>query len=202
MLARKISPELLFEQNKRLAFGAAKWFFRHYGSLCRSAGVTFEELNQEALVKFYECCEKFESERARLSTFAYGAIIPLLLNRVVRELRIKERTVSLNVDVKRKSGKTVARWSAIEDKMGSLRVSDPFLREVLVSEVQRLKGSKRDKDIFIERFGLIGGQPKTLELLGKRFGISKERARQIVKRLLTELRREKNLLTIFESIFG
>lgn len=199
--ARKISPEVLFEQNKGLAFGAAKLFFQRYGSLCRSAGVAIEEINQEALIEFYRCCKRFVPRGVRLTTFAYNSIIFRLLNRVVTELRHKRKTVSLDAGVKSKSGKETPLWSTIGDKRVP-RVSDPYLRAVLVSEVLSLKDTQRDKDIFIERFGLIDGKPKTLKFLGESFSVTRTRVGQIVSLILAKLRRKKNLLTIFESILG
>jgi RNA polymerase primary sigma factor len=47
----------------------------------------------------------------------------------------------------------------------------------------------REKKIISRRFGLDGGQPKTLEDVGKDFGITRERIRQLQNIALAKLRR-------------
>jgi RNA polymerase primary sigma factor len=47
----------------------------------------------------------------------------------------------------------------------------------------------REKKIISQRFGLDGGKPKTLEDVGKDFGITRERIRQLQKAALAKLRR-------------
>ena len=47
----------------------------------------------------------------------------------------------------------------------------------------------REKKIISQRFGLDGGRPKTLEDVGKNFGVTRERIRQLQSIALTKLRR-------------
>jgi RNA polymerase primary sigma factor len=47
----------------------------------------------------------------------------------------------------------------------------------------------REKKIISQRFGLDGGTPKTLEEVGKNFGVTRERIRQLQSIALTKLRR-------------
>ena len=47
----------------------------------------------------------------------------------------------------------------------------------------------REKKIICQRFGLDGGEPKTLEDVGKDFGITRERIRQLQNIALAKLRR-------------
>jgi RNA polymerase primary sigma factor len=47
----------------------------------------------------------------------------------------------------------------------------------------------REKKIISQRFGLDGGKPKTLEDVGKNFGVTRERIRQLQNIALTKLRR-------------
>lgn len=48
---------------------------------------------------------------------------------------------------------------------------------------------KRSKDIIIKRFGLNGDKKKTLEKIGKEYGITRERVRQIEASTLSELKK-------------
>jgi RNA polymerase primary sigma factor len=51
---------------------------------------------------------------------------------------------------------------------------------------------KREQKIISQRFGLDGGPPKTLEDVGKNFGITRERIRQLQNIALAKLRRALN----------
>src|SRR6266478_7516624 len=47
----------------------------------------------------------------------------------------------------------------------------------------------REREIIFKRFGLDGGKPKTLEEVGKTFGVTRERIRQLQNIALAKLRR-------------
>jgi RNA polymerase primary sigma factor len=66
-------------------------------------------------------------------------------------------------------------------------LSDKNLR----GEVDGLIGvlDSREKKIISQRFGLDGGKPKTLEDVGKNFGVTRERIRQLQNIALAKLRR-------------
>jgi RNA polymerase primary sigma factor len=51
---------------------------------------------------------------------------------------------------------------------------------------------QREKRIISQRFGLSGGKPKTLEDIGKNFGVTRERIRQLQNIALAKLRRALN----------
>ena len=61
----------------------------------------------------------------------------------------------------------------------------------LLGEVDDLIGvlDSREKKIIFQRFGLDGGKPKTLEDVGKNFGVTRERIRQLQNVALAKLRR-------------
>ena len=48
---------------------------------------------------------------------------------------------------------------------------------------------ERERKIILMRFGLDGGKPKTLEKVGKKFGVTRERIRQLQNIALAKLRR-------------
>src|SRR5271168_4464613 len=50
----------------------------------------------------------------------------------------------------------------------------------------------RERKIIFQRFGLDGGKPKTLEEVGKKFGVTRERIRQLQNIALAKLRRALN----------
>jgi len=80
------------------------------------------------------------------------------------------------------------------DMIGDDEAQTPFelLRDKnLLGEVDGLLEvlDSREKKIISQRFGLDGGKPKTLEDVGKDFGITRERIRQLQKAALAKLRR-------------
>jgi RNA polymerase primary sigma factor len=80
------------------------------------------------------------------------------------------------------------------DMIGDDEAQTPFelLRDKnLLGEVDGLLEvlDPREKKIISQRFGLDGGKPKTLEDVGKDFGITRERIRQLQNVALAKLRR-------------
>jgi RNA polymerase primary sigma factor len=80
------------------------------------------------------------------------------------------------------------------DVIGDNEAQTPFelLRDKnLLGEVDGLLEvlDPREKKIILQRFGLDGGNPKTLEDVGKDFGITRERIRQLQNTALAKLRR-------------
>jgi RNA polymerase primary sigma factor len=65
-------------------------------------------------------------------------------------------------------------------------VSYTLLQEQLHSVLETL--SEREAGIVSMRFGLTDGQPKTLDQIGKVYGVSRERIRQIEARTMSKLR--------------
>jgi len=67
------------------------------------------------------------------------------------------------------------------------QLRDQNLREEVSDLISVL--DEREKKIIFSRFGLDGGKPKTLEEVGKKFGVTRERIRQLQNIALMKLRR-------------
>jgi RNA polymerase primary sigma factor len=61
-----------------------------------------------------------------------------------------------------------------------------LLHEQLQSVLHTL--SKREEEVIELRFGLLDGHPRTLEEVGREFGLTRERIRQIEAKILSKLR--------------
>ena len=84
--------------------------------------------------------------------------------------------------------------SEFGESVGDEEARTPFesLRDKnLVAEVDGLLDvlDQRERKIILRRFGLDGGKPKTLEDVGKDFGVTRERIRQLQNVALAKLRR-------------
>jgi RNA polymerase primary sigma factor len=68
---------------------------------------------------------------------------------------------------------------------------DALLREALLSQVDAALAdlTPKERDVMALRFGLRGEEPKTLQEIGERFGVSRERVRQLEARAFEKLRR-------------
>jgi RNA polymerase primary sigma factor len=106
----------------------------------------------------------------------------------VREIqKISQEPVSLYTPVGEEEDSHLGDF--IEDSEAVVpleRASFRLLQEQLESVLHTLSG--REKEVIRLRFGLVDGQPRTLEEVGKKFGVTRERIRQIESKTLSKLR--------------
>jgi RNA polymerase primary sigma factor len=106
----------------------------------------------------------------------------------VREIqKISQEPVSLETPVGEEEDSNLGDF--IEDAEAPVpleRASFRLLQEQLESVLHTL--SEREKEVIRLRFGLVDGQPRTLEDVGKKFGVTRERIRQIESKTLSKLR--------------
>jgi RNA polymerase primary sigma factor len=106
----------------------------------------------------------------------------------VREIqKISQEPVSLETPIGEEEDSHLGDF--IEDSEAIVpleRASFRLLQEQLESVLHTL--SDREKDVIEMRFGLKDGQPRTLEEVGKKFGVTRERIRQIESKTLSKLR--------------
>jgi len=72
--------------------------------------------------------------------------------------------------------------------------------EQLVSQAVEKINNQRTREIINFRFGLNDGQRQTLEAIGQRYGITRERVRQVEDAAFSDFRK-KTLLALFEPAF-
>ncbi len=106
----------------------------------------------------------------------------------VREMqRLAYDPISLESPVGEDDGSTLGDF--IEDS-SAIAPADAAMRQLLNEAVElALEGlSDREQEVVRARFGLVNGQPKTLEQVGKDFNVTRERIRQIETKTLAKLR--------------
>ena len=106
----------------------------------------------------------------------------------VREIqKISQEPVSLETPVGEEEDSHLGDFIEDADAPVPLeRASFRLLQEQLESVLHTLSG--REKEVIRLRFGLVDGQPRTLEDVGKKFGVTRERIRQIESKTLSKLR--------------
>ena len=96
-------------------------------------------------------------------------------------------TVSLDVPVGEEEETVLGEFVSDEGKPSvEDQVMAAALRDSIDAALSQLKSKERD--IIVERFGLDSGHPKTLELIGQKYGVTRERIRQIEAKALKKLR--------------
>jgi RNA polymerase primary sigma factor len=87
---------------------------------------------------------------------------------------------------------------------GAEEPDDAATRQMLQNEVRTVLGelNEREQQVVIMRFGLDDEQPRTLEEVGKEFGVTRERIRQIESKTLAKLRHPHRSQKLREYLEG
>ncbi|MCP5520254.1 MAG: sigma-70 family RNA polymerase sigma factor [Verrucomicrobiales bacterium] len=117
-----------------------------------------------------------------------GEELGMTATRVAQLRQAAIRPTSLDAPIGEDDSNTYA--EIVQDE----RAEDPYesleektINDLLGDLVERL--DERERTILFYRFGLDGGSEKTLEEVGVKFGVTRERIRQIQNLALTKLRR-------------
>jgi RNA polymerase primary sigma factor len=112
------------------------------------------------------------------------------VDKVEHILKISQETVSLEAPVGEEEDSTLGDF--LQDKE-SLSPSETAIYELLKGHVDEFLGylGPREQKILKMRFGLEDGKTHTLEEVGKEFGVTRERIRQIEAKALQKLRKHE-----------
>ena len=139
-----------------------------------------------------------QKEKARLSAMGIEPTAEIIAENlnvperdvVSMDMRLAAGDASLDAPVGTAEGRSVARVELlpsedvrVDDTLAEAEVGDQFSEKI--HEFGKSLANK-EKKIFEDR--LVAEDPKTLQTLGDEFGVSRERVRQIEKRLLKKLK--------------
>jgi RNA polymerase primary sigma factor len=116
-----------------------------------------------------------------------AAVLELSPERVSEVLRLAQEPVSLHAPVGEEDD--VALGDLIEDGDAASPVESAaflLLRQHLEAVLSTL--GERERRVVQLRYGLVDGRPRTLEEIGRMFGVTRERIRQIESKTLNKLR--------------
>lgn len=86
--------------------------------------------------------------------------------------------------------------SQIKTKFDLKKPISFYLKEGIINSLS----DKKEIEILTRRFGILGKEPETLESIGKSFGVTRERIRQIEKNICKKLGTSPQLKKVFEII--
>ncbi len=164
----------LIRSNLRLVVSIAK---RHM-----KPNTSFFEMVSDGNMSLIRAIEKYDFTRGfKFSTYASWAIMKNYARSIPAESVQLDRFRTGNEEIFQSSSDP--RSDAFQDE----RVNQKQ-RELILSILDHL--DPREREIIVHRYGLSeGGAPLTLEQVGSRFGVTKERIRQLESRALRKMRK-------------
>ena len=145
-------------------------------------------LNQVgSLNKINKAYSKFEQENERVpSPEELASMMDLPKEKIIDTLRVSGRHVS--VDAPFVEGEDNTLLDVLDNKDSPI-ADDMLMNESLSREIERSLATltERERDIIRLFFG-IGCQEMTLEEIGEKFGLTRERVRQIKEKAIRRLR--------------
>ncbi|SME90863.1 RNA polymerase factor sigma-32 [Pseudobacteriovorax antillogorgiicola] len=106
------------------------------------------------------------------------------------QMRLSAPDYSLDAPIQKDGGESVSRGSMIptqeesaEDQLAELEVIDLF-----AEHLEEFKDTLKDRDLEIFEDRIISENPLTLQEIGDRYGVSRERARQLEVKIIKNLR--------------
>jgi RNA polymerase primary sigma factor len=164
----------LIRSNLRLVVSIAK---RHIKPTSN-----FFEMVSDGNMSLIRAIEKFDYTKGnKFSTYATWAIMKNFARSIPAEHSLLERFRTGKEEVFQHSTET--RGDQFREELINLRQ-----RQMIMGILEQL--DDREKDIIMFRYGLSqGAEPQTLEQVGTRLGVTKERIRQLEARALRKLRK-------------
>ncbi len=116
--------------------------------------------------------------------------LEISLSKLRAILKSAQSTISLETPLNKKEDTTRIGDFLIDNS--TISPDKKVIQENLFNEIRRILNqlSKKERDVLIMRFGLDDdGNKKTLEEIGSRYGVSRERIRQIENRAISKLKK-------------
>jgi len=142
----------------------------------------------ETINKLYRTSQRLMQDLGREPTHEeIGEELGISEERVREIFKISQEVTSLDTKVGEDEDSTLGDFVPDESKPTPVdAASKQLLKDHLDEVLDTL--TEREAKVLTLRFGLDGGQPKTLEEVGKVFGVTRERIRQIEAKALRKLK--------------
>ena len=168
----------------------AVWWIRQaiLGALCEKGRSVRIPLNQVGLQhKIKKAVQRFIQEEERQPTVSELAeILQLSEDKIDDSLQNMSSEVSIDMPIGEDGDTNMVDLLQSNMPLADSQVNRESLQQDIVLWLQVL--DERARDIVYSSFGLNGSDPMTLEELGRKYGLSRERVRQIQQSSLRKLR--------------
>ena len=127
-----------------------------------------------------------------------AASLEVTLERLAHIRRVSQEPVSLEAPTRDEEEGELGHFIEDDEHARPVQATDRKLRrEEVVQALESL--GHRERKVLELRYGLAGEDPKTLEEIGRHFGITRERIRQIEGRALLKLQTARGGLEAYRS---
>jgi RNA polymerase sigma factor (sigma-70 family) len=172
-LSKKGARNLLVLYNQRLVADLALKMYRINPSL------ELEDFYSEGNIGLIKAAERFDfTKGARFATFASYYVQDAMRQYAKRHSKILSHSAK-KADLES------------EPALADLYQEDAFTKSLIVEELYKTlaKLPSTERTVLINKFGLFGRKPSTLEEIGKMLGLTKQRIGQLEKQALKNCRK-------------
>ena len=144
--------------------------------------------------------EKYKNEYEKMPSLEYLSEKTGFSVQILKDLLLYNEPVSINQTVG-DDDTTLDEFIADNIDVEDVALDKVFKEELSdsVNDVLNML-TKREREVIILRYGIKDGKKRTLEEVGKIFGITRERVRQLEARALNKLRHPKNTVKILHYL--
>ncbi len=161
----------------------------------------------ETLSKIKKATIELSTELNRVPTKEeIAAKVDMPVNKLVQLMKSSQSTISIETPANQKDDTSKIADFIVDET--HITPDTKVTQENLLEDVQKMLAqlNQKEKDVLIMRYGLDNnGQKKTLDEIGTRYGVSRERIRQIETRAIAKLKklcRNKNLSVNLKNYIG
>lgn len=195
---------ILWERVRKLAARlASSYYSRHYG-LCRHAGVTDEDLMQEAYFGFIQAVHSYRPESGYLFTTYLHYPLANCFRNAAGQRTAKDRqeplqhAMSLNTPTGEDDSLTLEDMledDTVPESFEQIEITD--MQRIVREELARLEDDRQQEAIAAH---YLRGQ--TYQVIADRYGVSLGRARQIIQAGILKLRQSRRLRELYGESKG
>lgn len=192
-----------FDPNRGIKFSTyGVWWIRQ--AICLSFFQTNRAIRLPgnkyyALLKFNKLYSEIEDNTNITNKLAYIAKeMNISLKRATELYNLKHDTISINTKLKDDSDDEIEDIIASDDLTPEEVYANKMLKSYLAEIIETSNVKERDKEVLKYRYGFIDNRFHTLNEVGQRYNVTRERIRQIEGSALKKIRRHKKTRELAE----
>ncbi len=155
---------------------------------------------KELISKLTKLKKKFQQDQGREpTTEEYGKILRMSTDRVRKILKMMQEPVSLATPVGEEEDSKLEDFIEDQNSPNPVTKTHQYRLQIELEKVLNTL-TPREAEIIRLRYGIGVGYPSTLEEVGKKFGVTRERVRQIEAKAIRKLRHPSRCKSLKEYL--